>query len=622
MDPLVHIDIASLAVDELDEDSDMAGQPPGVLVTLKAHQRTLLWKCMMLEAGPIGFSRIKSMRNFLAQTGQRGPTQSGQDDARDTMHTRLGIMADRVGSGKSYVVLALVHATRRDALRDEPVVRTFANNRVVLTMRDSLRPISATMLVIPHLLCSQWEGYIRRFGGGMDHVMVSRTKHMAAFETTEALERADLIVVTSSYYNQVVMLLNMHKLSLRRVVYDEADTLSIASCLPVPAAFTWFVTASYQNLVYPRGCFADQGQGQRFESVALGVKGTGYIKTLFSDLCRDVTRALIVKNRDDFVTRSMEFPEPCVQHVVCRDPVAVRVLRGAVDQCIIECLNAGDIASALKHVQACNRGNEESIVAMLLSKLQRQLRSLDMRIGIERTVEFESEAEREAELAPLEARREAVQQKMAMVKDRIVETRVCCICLDEVDTKAVLACCSNAFCFGCVSRWLHKQQLCPICKSPAALSQLLLVEGHDGGPARPAGPDQVHDKNQIKDKVQHLRSIVTSPGAKVLVFSSFENTFTEVVAMLQRSGVKHKYLKGNHMSVKNIVDNYRNHDLDVLLVNTNNYGSGLNLENTTDVVMMHRFNSEVERQVIGRAVRCGRTTPLRVTYLLYQNEMS
>jgi SNF2 family DNA or RNA helicase len=56
-------------------------------------------------------------------------------------------------------------------------------------------------------------------------------------------------------------------------------------------------------------------------------------------------------------------------------------------------------------------------------------------------------------------------------------------------------------------------------------------------------------------------------------------------------------------------------------MNTQHFGSGLNLENTTDMILFHKFDTESEKQVIGRAQRYGRNEPLNVHYLLYENEM-
>jgi hypothetical protein len=38
--------------------------------------------------------------------------------------------------------------------------------------------------------------------------------------------------------------------------------------------------------------------------------------------------------------------------------------------------------------------------------------------------------------------------------------------------------------------------------------------------------------------------------------------------------------------------------------------------------MFHKFDAEIEKQVIGRAQRCGRTTTLNIHYLLNENEIS
>jgi SNF2 family DNA or RNA helicase len=84
--------------------------------------------------------------------------------------------------------------------------------------------------------------------------------------------------------------------------------------------------------------------------------------------------------------------------------------------------------------------------------------------------------------------------------------------------------------------------------------------------------------------------------------------------------MKYSHLKGRGDVVKNIVNNYKTGDLQVLLVNVHDYGSGLNLENTSDIIMFHKFDSEIEKQVIGRAHRLGRRGELSVWYLLYGNE--
>jgi hypothetical protein len=47
----------------------------------------------------------------------------------------------------------------------------------------------------------------------------------------------------------------------------------------------------------------------------------------------------------------------------------------------------------------------------------------------------------------------------------------------------------------------------------------------------------------------------------------------------------------------------------------------MNLENTTDVVFLHKTNLSMKHQVIGRAQRPGRTSQLKVWELLHGNEI-
>lgn len=113
-----------------------------------------------------------------------------------------------------------------------------------------------------------------------------------------------------------------------------------------------------------------------------------------------------------------------------------------------------------------------------------------------------------------------------------------------------------------------------------------------------------------------------APDAHVLVFSAYDNTFTHVTPVLERIGMRYEFLRGNAAKTNKTIAEYRASTVRVLLVNARSFGCGLNLENTTDIVMFHKFDSEIEKQVIGRASRYGRTGALRLWYLLHGNEMA
>lgn len=126
-----------------------------------------------------------------------------------------------------------------------------------------------------------------------------------------------------------------------------------------------------------------------------------------------------------------------------------------------------------------------------------------------------------------------------------------------------------------------------------------------------------------KTKLENMQAIFNNitRSSRILVFSSQENTLIDVNAALLSSNISSSYLRGSSNSVKKILDRYTSGDIKVLLVNADNYGSGLNLEVTTDIVMFHKFNNSIEGQVIGRAQRNGRTEPLKIWHLLYETEL-
>ena len=56
-------------------------------------------------------------------------------------------------------------------------------------------------------------------------------------------------------------------------------------------------------------------------------------------------------------------------------------------------------------------------------------------------------------------------------------------------------------------------------------------------------------------------------------------------------------------------------------MNSQYFGSGLNLENSSDIIVYHYMDEELTNQVIGRAQRPGRKGVLNIWRLCYSNEI-
>ena len=77
---------------------------------------------------------------------------------------------------------------------------------------------------------------------------------------------------------------------------------------------------------------------------------------------------------------------------------------------------------------------------------------------------------------------------------------------------------------------------------------------------------------------------------------------------------------GSSATIKNIINKFDAGNINVLMLNAVNYGSGLNLQMATDIIIYHELKIELETQVIGRGQRLGRKEELNVYYLFSENE--
>lgn len=681
--PLTLADLLRLNT-QLTDASPRSEQPPGAAVPLKVHQLALLHRCVELERGLVPADMMGHQSEAVGGGGGALAT-SLTIDGQSTglaMRTRMGLLADRAGSGKSFVVLSLVlrdaAATRRAGAADadaqqaptrvamDPVAVTLGNGQVTVYVPQPERTLLPfTLIVIPHSLVAQWREYVARFSPSLSLLVINRRAHMAMLRDLDALRTYDIVLVTNTMYPDVVQRLAISSVRVRRAVFDEADNLALTSIHSVDAVFTWYVTASYGNLVYPRGPAAPGVLSASMQLEVLrdrsarSIQGlraaSGAMRTLFTHLAtrNNVARSLVVRNADEFVAASIELPETRSYRVVCRDPTNIRVLQGVVSSQVIECLNAGDVSGAIQHVDPTQRiSSEENLVVLLLDRMGTRLRNLDIRITALSSLESEGGQRPAAtELARLRAEREDVTRRMKVVRDRILASDTCCICCDDIRNKTVVPCCSNAFCFQCISRWMatRRPATCPLCKVELSRSDILVLAppaapadgraqpASPAAAATPASPDELPSPPHILARLQQRSATLTKllalddiltyrridPRAKFLIFSSNDNTFMSeagVTQVLDRAGVRHAQLKGNGQHVVNVMNNYRGAGLDALLVNTTHYGNGLNLENTSDVILFHKLGAEIEHQVIGRAMRMGRTAPLNVWYLLHEHE--
>ena len=160
--------------------------------------------------------------------------------------------------------------------------------------------------------------------------------------------------------------------------------------------------------------------------------------------------------------------------------------------------------------------------------------------------------------------------------------------------------------------------MCPLCRKHLELKDMTIIQEKDSDD----DSSITEDEPTLPKKEEVLINMINSkPDGRFLVFSSFDNSFNTVSKLLNDNHIPWSKLCGSSGRVNNIIKQFTDNKIRVLLLNAKYYGSGLNLQMTTDIVLYHRMNSDLEKQIIGRGQRVGRTSPLIVNYLCYENEV-
>ena len=139
----------------------------------------------------------------------------------------------------------------------------------------------------------------------------------------------------------------------------------------------------------------------------------------------------------------------------------------------------------------------------------------------------------------------------------------------------------------------------------------------------------IKDKLQSSDKLDNLTKLIETqiknPKFKMLIFSEYNSSFEPIEIILKEFNLNYSNVMGTTNTINKTIRLYKDFDspdkIDVLLLNANYCDNGMNLENSSDIVLYHSMNKDRTTQIIGRGQRPGRVDPLNVWHLCYENEL-
>ena len=207
------------------------------------------------------------------------------------------------------------------------------------------------------------------------------------------------------------------------------------------------------------------------------------------------------------------------------------------------------------------------------------------------------------------------------------EENICILCEKEYennDDKYYSNCCKKISCNNCLKDWYHKllSAKCLFCsKNDVLFEDFRNEKQYEEMKINEQSGIKYTKKTKLEFLDYFIKTKVYNNSCKIIFCSNYIRIFNDIKTLFQKYSVNYIELDdGNIESISKSVHEYTHGNIKVLLLNSNLFGCGLNLQCTSDVVFLHKTDSTLEKQIIGRSQRYGRNTKLNVWYLMHENE--
>lgn len=533
-------------------------------------------------------------------------------DDSNYVKSSFGILCNKSGSGKSFCILGLIAHNQNLILKDR-IVKTYTDNLCIISKSIDLYEIKCNLIVsTSHLLHTIWYVYLKSFTK-LSFTILKKDDHI----DWNDISQFDCVLCSEIAYNDIIT--QSKDILWNRVIFDEADSICIPSCKKPNAKFIWFVTSSIKNLLFPNGVYWKQNNENNAISRVIvdGIKHNGWIKQTFKALekCNDerILNHIFVKIPDCFIDEVLCLPKEEHHYYKCKSPYYVEILYDIIPENCTEFLNSNDYKSIMSHYDI-NSEHINDMIKSIYDYIEKNLKNSLVKLNYLNSLELNKDEVRSnnQKIQKIKYRIKSLKDHMKLIDRRLKHLNAdsieddCPICMLHLQNNdpCLLVCCKQFICFQCVTKCVvNNMHNCPLCRTPITENHIIkFMKSYD----------------DLKTKMELLDEIIKKQNAKILIFSSNENSLKSIQKSITNSAIKTCKLV-RKVNAK-LFDDFNNDKYNILLMNSTKFSLGINLEKTTDIILFHKMNSELSNQIIARAQRIGRTCALQIHHLLYQNE--
>ena len=526
----------------------------------------------------------------------------------DILVSRVGVLANKVGSGKSLCMLGLIYNNPK--LRNHPFVKYNFDDNIYVISGIETKIHAGNLIVAPHhLIKCVWIDHLKK--SNLSYIVVQKNHFPIDWK---AYDEYTVVLCSSRYYN---MFIKNCTWCWSRVIFDEADAIHLPACVKPFTRFTWFITSSLHNLLFYQGSYwlkDDNGSITRY--VTQKLSNHGYIKNTFKKITYSpFISKIVIKLHDEYILSSLHAPNVIYMTHMIDEPYYLKAVNNIVNDNVRSMLCGGDILSAMEEIGEFQyHDTKQNVISVLMRRNSEDIRkcNLKMKYLHELRHQFPSDTnvirkydKNNELLMQLHTYKSRLIQNIEDVyNDVVVDAKSCPICLEDILGMHVLfGCCLNIFCNECASKLTDKFN-CPLCRSNVFKTHII---------------NQSSNQCQPVTKSQMLIEVLKGKSEyRVLVYYIHNQSMIDLQTKLSDYKVNFKIL--NHKNIRNVLKWFASTKSGVLLADANKYSYGLDMNNVTHCVFYQKMPKDTCMQCVGRTLRIGRQLPLEVHSFYYDCE--
>lgn len=502
-----------------------------------------------------------------------------------SIETNIGISADETGYGKTLAMATLLYRDKMPWDLTTPyietTVSTHADGKIKITRAVDYEKNDTTLILVSQSIITQWYEEILKTPLAVK-MIISRKD----IEET-CINNYDVIIVTPTMYNKIVV--KYSRIAWKRFIFDEPGHMRVPGMKQIVAGFIWLVTATpFAVIAQHKNC-----RNSYMYNIIEHFK-------FYTDM--DIFSSLLVKNTPEFIRQSFSMPKTKHIYYTCHNPL-LKTIQGLVTPKINIMISAGNIQGAIK---ALGGGETRNITELVRKKKMDEIEILNTRLKIF-TIRNKPK-----KIQLINEKIQRIQHQIHSLDKRYTDilSGDCNICMEKIKNPVLEPSCQNIFCGDCLLTWIKNKPSCPLCRQCIKTTSLVYIKNEQD--------DKKYEQPSpsLKTKINTVIELINNkPDGKFIIFSAWDQTFTPIRETLVAKKIKYIEIKGSTKSRVQNIKSFKEGDVNVVFLNSRFNGSGINLQESSDIIIYHQMNQSTLSQIIGRANRLGRTESLIVHHL-------